>query len=93
MSDVAQREKRSISLPPDLAEAIDREAAAAGTTFSAWLAAAARKQLKLEAGRQFMREWEATYGLLTDEELEEGRVRAERLLGRPIPKGAKWREG
>jgi hypothetical protein len=35
---MAQREKRSVSLPPELAQAIDQAAADDGTTFSAWLA-------------------------------------------------------
>jgi hypothetical protein len=58
---MAQREKRSVSLPPELAQAIDAAAADDGTTFSAWLAdtsstspsskgrsAAARVRLRIE---------------------------------------------
>jgi hypothetical protein len=55
---MAQREKRSISLPPDLARAVDDAARTEGTTFSAWLAQTAVHRLKLEAGRQAIAEWE-----------------------------------
>ncbi len=66
---MAQREKRSISLPPDLARAVDDAARAEGTTFSAWLAQTAAHRLKLEAGRQAIAEWELENGPLTPEEL------------------------
>jgi hypothetical protein len=47
---MARREKRSVSLPPDLARAVEQAAKAEGTTFSAWLAQTAAHRLKLEAG-------------------------------------------
>ena len=55
---MAQREKRSISLPPELARAVDEAAQAEGITFSAWLAQTAAHRLRLEAGRQALAEWE-----------------------------------
>lgn len=79
---MAQREKRSISLPPDLARAVDDAARAEGTTFSAWLAQTAAHRLKLEAGRQAIAEWEQENGPLTPGELASGRARARTLLGR-----------
>jgi hypothetical protein len=79
---VAQREKRSISLPPELARAIEEAARAEGTTFSAWLAQTAAHRLKLEAGRQALAEWERENGALTPEERAEGRALARKLLGR-----------
>ncbi len=79
---MAQREKRSISLPPELARAVDDAARAEGTTFSAWLAQTAAHRLKLEAGRQAIAEWELENGPLTPEELASGRARARALLGR-----------
>ena len=79
---VAQREKRSISLPPELARAVEEAARAEGTTFSAWLAQTAAHRLKLEAGRQAIAEWERENGALTPEERAEGRARARALLGR-----------
>jgi hypothetical protein len=83
---VAQREKRSVSLPPDLAQAIDEAAAAQGTTFSGWLADTAAHRLRLEAGRRAIAEWEQEQGALTAEELADGLARARALLGRPVSK-------
>ena len=79
---MAQREKRSISMPPELARAVEEAARAEGTTFSAWLARTAAHRLKLEAGRQAIAEWEQENGALTAAELAEGRARARTLLGR-----------
>jgi len=80
---MAQREKRSVSLPPDLARAIEQAARADGTTFSAWLAQTAAHRLKLEAGRQAIAEWERENGPLTEAELADGLARARASLGRP----------
>jgi hypothetical protein len=78
---VAQRQKRSISLPPDLADAIDQAAQDDDTTFGAWLAEVARDRLRLLAGRKAIAEWEAEHGALTEAELAEGLLRAQALLG------------
>lgn len=77
---MAQREKRSISLPPDLAADIEAAAAAESTTVSAWIAATARRRLRLEAGRQGIAAWEHEHGTLTPEELAQGLARARALL-------------
>src|SRR6266700_2031360 len=83
---MAQREKRSVSLPPDLARAVEHAAKAEGTTFSAWLAETAAHRLKLEAGRQAIGEWERENGPLTEAELADGLARARSSLGRaPAP--------
>ncbi len=79
---VAQREKRSVSLPPELAKAVEEAARAEGTTFSAWLAQTAAHRLKLEVGRKALTEWERENGPLTEAELAEGRARARASLGR-----------
>jgi hypothetical protein len=79
---MAQRQKRSVSLPPELARAIDRAAADDGTTFSGWLAATAAHRLRLEAGRQAIAAWERDEGPLTPDELADGLARARALLGR-----------
>jgi len=71
---MAQRQKRSISLPPDLARAVDDAARTEGTTFSAWLAQTAAHRLKLEAGRQAIAEWELENDPLAPEELSSGRA-------------------
>ena len=82
MLPMAVRQKRSISLPPELAEAIDLAAATEGTTFSGWLAETAAHRLRLDAGRRGIAEWETENGPLTAEELAEGLARARALLDR-----------
>jgi hypothetical protein len=82
MIDMAQREKRSVSLPPELAKAIDEAAAASGTTFSAWITKTVSHRLRLEADRRGVAAWEAEHGPLSEKELAEGLARARELLGR-----------
>lgn len=79
--DVAKRMKRSVSLAPDLAVAIERAAADRGESFSGWLAATAAHRLRIEAGRRALSAWERAHGALTAAELNEGRARARALLG------------
>jgi len=81
---MAQREKRSISLPPELASAIADAAAQEGATVSAWLAETAARRLRLEAGQRALAEWEDEHGPLTDEERADGLLRARSLLGRDV---------
>ena len=80
---MAGRQKRSISLPHDVAEAIEQAAAREGTTVSAWIAETAAHRLRLEAGRRGIAEWERQHGPLTSDELAEGLARARALLRRP----------
>ena len=75
---VAQRQKRSISLPSDLVYAIDRAATAEGTTVSAWIADTAAHRLRIDAGRQGIAEWERKHGTLTPDELADGLPEPER---------------
>jgi hypothetical protein len=75
------RRKRSVSLPPDLAAAIDAAAAFEGTSVSAWLASAAAHRLRLDAGRRGVADWELEIGPLTVDELAEGLARARSLFG------------
>ena len=83
------RQKRSISLPPELADAIDAAAAADGTTVSAWIAETAAHRLRLDAGRQGIAEWERKNENLTPDELAEGLARARSILRRtPAAKSA-----
>ncbi len=77
---MAQRQKRSVSLPPGLADAIERAARDSGISFSAWLAETATQRLRLKAGREAIAEWEHEHGRLTEAELADGRARARRLL-------------
>jgi hypothetical protein len=80
---MAQRHKRSISLAPDLDDEIEKAAAAAGLSVSAWLAETVKHRLRIDAGRRGLAEWEAENGPLTDEERAEGRARATALLQPP----------
>ena len=82
MHGMALRMKRSISLPPKLAEDIERAAAAEGTTVSGWIARTAAHRLRLEAGRQAIAAWETDHGSLTAAELADGLARARALLGK-----------
>jgi hypothetical protein len=83
---MAQRDKRSVSFPPELAKAIDEAAAASGSSFSAWIAETASHRLRLEAGRRGVAAWEAEHGPLSEQELAEGLARARKLLGRSARK-------
>ncbi len=79
---MTQRQKRSISLPSDLADAIDQAATAEGTTVSAWIANTAAHRLRIDAGRQGVAEWERQQGALTPDELADGLARARAMLRR-----------
>ena len=79
---MARRTKRSVSLSPELAAAIERAAGEAGTTFSGWLATTAAHRLRIEAGRRAVAAWESEQGPLTPAELADGLARARALLGR-----------
>jgi len=66
------RKKRSISMPPDLDAAIEAAAAAAGTTYSGWLADAARKEFTVRAGLAAVDAYQRDEGAFSVEELAEG---------------------
>ncbi len=85
MAVMAVRQKRSISLPPDLAKAIDQAASAEGTTVSAWLADTAAHRLRLDAGRRGIAQWERKNGPLTANELADGLARARAILRGSAP--------
>ncbi|MGQ0464223.1 MAG: hypothetical protein ACT4QG_02765 [Sporichthyaceae bacterium] len=68
---MASRRKRSISVPPEMDDAVEAAAAADGTTYSAWIAEAIRKQLILRDGLAAVAEYEAEAGAFTEAELAE----------------------
>jgi len=76
------RKKRSISVAPDLDAAIDAAAAAAGTTYSAWLAVAARNELLVRAGLAAVAEFENEHGAFSESELAEAEAWAREALER-----------
>jgi hypothetical protein len=79
---MAVRKKRSISLPPDLDDQIAAAAEQAGVTYSAWLAATARKEFTLRAGLLGVAEYENDHGAFTAEELADADAWAEQALRR-----------
>ena len=83
---MAQRSKRSISLPPELAQEIDKASEASGASFSAWIADTAARRLKLEDGRRGIEEWEKKDGPLTEAERAEAQARVDSLLGKRTTK-------
>lgn len=83
MRGMALRMKRSISLPPELAQDIERAAAAEGTTVSGWIARTAAHRLRLDAGRHAIAAWEADHGALTAAELADALKQARALLRKP----------
>src|SRR5258707_696019 len=67
---VGSTTKLAISFEGDLAVQVQRAARSqtAGNV-SAWLAGAARRRLRLDAGRQLLEEYEAENGPITDEQI------------------------
>jgi hypothetical protein len=79
---MAVRKKRSISIPPDLDAKIAAAAAQAGMTYSAWLAATARKEFTIRAGLAAVSQFEQEHGAFTAEELAEASQWAAVTVGR-----------
>ena len=70
-------DKLSISLAPDLAEAIRTAAERLHLSTSSWLAEAARERLRGDALDEFLVEWQAENGAFTQAELDA----ADEMLG------------
>jgi hypothetical protein len=85
---MAQQEKRSISLPLELARAIEEASAKSGSSFSAGIAETASRRLSLEAGYRGVAAWENIHGALTEIEISVGLHRARELLGQEDPTGS-----
>jgi hypothetical protein len=88
---VAVRKKRSVSIPPDLDAQIEAAAAAAGLTYSAWLAATARKEFTVRAGLEAVAEFEREHGAFSPEEIAEAEQWVRESLGRSRASGARRR--
>jgi hypothetical protein len=67
-------DKMSISVDPELGDAIRSAAHQSGKGLSGWLAEAATARLRLEALGEFLGAWEADHGELTAEEIRRARV-------------------
>ena len=70
-------DKLSISLAPDLAEAIRTAAERLHLSTSSWLAEAARERLRADALDEFLVKWQAENGAFTQAELDA----ADEMLG------------
>jgi hypothetical protein len=83
---MAVRKKRSISMPPDLDTEIAAAAEQAGMTYSAWLAATARKEFTIRAGLAAASQFEEEHGAFTAQELHDADQWAAQATG-PAPAG------
>ena len=72
--------KRSVSLDSDVAGRIEAAAGEDGMSFSAWLSAAAERQLLLREGMRAVAEYEAEEGALSGPERAAGEALLDRLL-------------
>jgi hypothetical protein len=88
---IAVRKKRSVSIPPELDVQIAAAAADAGMTYSAWLAATARKEFTIRAGLEAVAEFEREHGAFTPEEIAEAEKWAREALGRSRTSGSRRR--
>lgn len=82
---MAIRQKRSISVSPDLDAQIRSEAAREGLTYSAWLSEAARKELTIRAGLDAVAEVEEDLGPFSAEELADAHQWAKQAVRRERP--------
>lgn len=64
-------QKRSVAMPPELADAAEQAAHSEGVSFSAWVSAAVDRQLKLDRMSEAISAYEAEHGEITAEELVE----------------------
>ena len=76
------RRKRSISVAADLDAEIAAAAKQAGMSYSAWLAAVARKEFTVQAGLAAVRQFESAHGPFTAEERAHADEWAEQAIQR-----------
>jgi hypothetical protein len=62
-------DKLSVSFEAELGDAVRAAAKRSGAGISGWLAQAATARLRADALSEFLDDWEAQHGPLTDEEL------------------------
>jgi hypothetical protein len=62
-------EKRSVAMPPELAQAAELAARSKGVSFSAWVSAAVDRQLKLDRMSEAITAYESAHGEITPEEM------------------------
>jgi hypothetical protein len=72
---MAQVDRFSVTMPPDLGAGVRRAAARQGTSVSTWLSEAAADRLRNELLGVALDEWEAEDGAFTEAELDEAAAR------------------
>jgi hypothetical protein len=72
---MAQVDRFSVTMPPELGEGVRQAAARQGTSVSTWLTAAAADRLRNELLSAALDQWEAEDGPFTQAELEEAAAR------------------
>ncbi len=68
-------------MTPELAAAIDAEAAREGLSVSAWIAKTIEQRLIIGRGIRAVQEYEREFGAFTDDELAQADATLRRLLG------------
>lgn len=80
-----------MSIPPDLDAQIEAAAAAAGLTYSAWLAATARKEFTIRSGLEAVAEFEREHGSFSPDELAEADQWVRETVGGSAASGTRRR--
>jgi hypothetical protein len=82
--------KLAITVDQDVHARVARAAREDKVSVSAWMTDAARRALRIRDGLAAVAEWEARHGALTDEELDDARVRIREKHGRQVtPRGSR----
>jgi hypothetical protein len=88
---MAVRKKRSVSMPPDVDLRIATAAAEAGMSYSAWLAATARKEFTIRDGLDAVERFQHNQGAFSPEELAEADEWARDAVARSRQSGSRRR--
>ncbi len=86
---MAVRRKRSISMPPALDAEIETAATQEGVSYSAWLAAVARKEFTIRTGLDAVGQFEQEHGAFSSDELAEAEQWAAAAIERAQGSGAR----
>ncbi len=79
-------DKLSVSFAPNVGDAVREAAHEKGSSISAWLEDAAAAKLRSQALAEYLREWEAEHGALSEDEL--ARAAAELGVAAPVSTAA-----
>ena len=79
---MADRVKKSVSVPSELDVAIRAAAERSGMTYSGWLTNAAHRALRIEAGLAAVADYEAERGALTSQEQADADAWLDRMIAK-----------